>query len=217
MKVLSKIDGGEIISTREYDVAYNGDIKEGAIVKVAAGKAVKAAQGETGAILGVAAETHKGVEDALNVRADGTKLMVCDADVVMACDAPIVAATGGSATTVTASTLGAYANDDWNGGYLVLVEKADGSTNTDKIGTVKEITDYAYASSGTVSTFTVATGGTANDGAKYALFPPTGLAKGYLSSDATAWGVTGVTCTSLKVVGRDIEAGLVTFKAASKF
>lgn len=217
MKAIQK-NGEVILSKREYDIAAATDIKEGQVVKIAAGLVVSAVAGETGAILGIAAENHTGVADALNPRNNGTKILVMDDPMaILACDAPVFEATGGSATTVTTDELGAYSADDFNNGFLVLVEKVANSTNTDAIGTVKQITDYAYASSGTVSTFTVASAGTANDGDKYMLFPPVGLAKGQLDTAIQKWVATAVTCTSLKVLGRDIEAGEVFFKTASHF
>lgn len=218
MKAIQKYDGGVIISAREYDIASNTNIKQGTVVKLSAGKVVQAVAGETGAILGIAAENHPGAMDALNPRANGTKIMVVDCpDAVLASPAAVVEATGGSATTVTASTLGAYSNDDFNGGFLKLVEKAAASTNTDPIGTVKEITDYAYNSTGTVSTFTVASGGAANAGDKYELYPPVGLAKGALNSTFDAIVHTGVSCTVFKVIGRMIEQGIVLWKAVTHF
>lgn len=203
MKAFQKADGGVIFSQREYDIAYNTAIKKGQLVKLSAGLVVLATATETGTILGIAAENHSGVADALDPRANGTKILVFDSpDLLMACPVPVVAATGGSATTVTASTLGAYSADDFNGGYMKLVKKAAGSTNTDPIGTVKRIEDYAYNATGTVSTFTVASGGTANAGDEYEIYPPIGLAKGALATGIDKFVLTGVSATVLRVVGR---------------
>lgn len=218
MKAYQKFDGGVIIGSREYDIASSTEIKEGQVVKLSEGLVVAAATTETGAILGIAAENHSGSADALDPRANGTKILVIDdPQLVMASPVAEVTATGGSATTVTASTLGAYSGDDWNGGFMKLVSKASGSTNTDKIGTIKRITDYSYASSGTVSTFTVASGGTANSGDKYELYPPMGLAKGALDSGIQKWVNTGVSLTSLKVCGHNFDEKLILLKAASHF
>jgi len=218
MRAYQLFNGGEIYSAREYDIATSTEIKEGQVVKLSAGLVVAAATTETGAILGIAAETHSGSADALNLRSNGTKIKVYDAeDLVMACPVPVIEATGGSATTVTTDELGAYSADDFNGGFLKLVSKASGSTNTDPIGTVKAITDYSYAASGTVSTFTVASAGTANDGDKYELYAPAGLAKGALDSTLKKWVASGVSCTSLKVVGRIEDTGEILVKAASHF
>lgn len=218
MKAYQKFDGGVIASAREYDIATSTEIKEGQLVKLSAGLVVACATTETGAILGIAAETHSGSADAINPRSNGAKIFVIDCpDVVMASPAVVVEATGGSATTVTTDELGAYSADDFNGGFLKLVSKVAGSTNTDPVGTIKQITDYSYAASGTVSTFTVASAGTANDGDKFELYPPVGLAKGALDSNIQNWVASGVSCTSLKVCGRDIDAGIILTKAASHF
>ena len=173
-----KVDGQVLRSAREYDIAAATSIKAGAVVKISAGLVVAATAGETGQILGVAAEDHTAGAGVFNPRADATKILVYDDPAqIFQCPVPVVAATGGSATTMTASTLGAFSNDDFNGGYIMLVEKADGSTNTDPIGKVDLITDYAYNSTGTVSTFTKASGGTPYAGDKYAIFPPIGFKK----------------------------------------
>ena len=163
-----------------------------------------------GKILGVAAENHLGAADALNPRANGTKILVWDApDLIFSCPVPTFTASGGSATTVTASTLAAFSADDFNGGYLKLVKKGSGSTNTDPIGTVKRITDYAYNSTGTVSTFTVDSGATACSGDVYELYPPRCFAKGNLDADGSGNVVgqklvlTATASLPIKVVGRN--------------
>jgi len=218
MKLVQKFDGGANVSIREYDIATSTEIKKGQVVKLTEGLVVLATASETSAILGVAAENHSGAADALDPRSNGTKILVIDApDAVFACPVPTFEATGGSATTITTDDLGAYANDDFNGGYVKLVEKASGSTNTDKIGAVKRITDYSYASSGTVSTFTVASGGTANSGDKYELYPAVGLAKFALDSNIQKIICTGVSATVLKVVGRNEDTSEILVKAASHF
>lgn len=215
MKPYQKADGQVLISAREYDIAYNTAIKVGQVVALSEGLVVAAAANITTQILGIAAENHSGTADALDPRADGTKIMVYDDPMlIFQSPVPVVAATGGSATTMTASTLGAFSNDDFNGGYIVLLEKAEGSTNTDVIGKVDRITDYAYTSSGTVSTFTKASGGTPYAGDKYAIFPPIGFRKGNL--DSTTRDKLVLTATAslpIKVVGMDIERGLVNMMA----
>lgn len=207
MRLYQKADGGVLKSAREYDIATSANIKAGQVVQLSAGFVVSAIQKQTGAILGVAVENHTGSADALDPRANGPKILVCDTpDAIFRCAAPIVTASGGSATTVTASTLGAFSNDDFNGGLLILVEKAANSTNTDEIGTVKRITDYAYNSTGTVSTFTVASGATAVSGDKYAIIPPVGFKKGQLDSTLSKLDLTDTASLALKVVGYDADA-----------
>lgn len=210
-----KTDGQVLKSAREYDIAYNTAIKIGQVVALSEGLVVAAAANITTQILGIAAENHSGAADALDPRANGTKIMVYDDPMlIFQSPVPVVAATGGSATTMTANTLGAFSNDDFNGGYIVLLAKAEGSTNTDVIGKVDRITDYAYNSTGTVSTFTKASGGTPYAGDKYAIFPPIGFRKGNL--DSTTRDKLVLTATAslpIKVVGMDIERGKVNMMA----
>jgi len=215
VKPYQKADGQVLISAREYDIAYNTAVKAGQVVALSEGLVTVAAANITAQILGIAAEDHPGTADALDPRANGTKIMVWDDPMlIFQCPVPVADATGGSATTMTANTLGAFSNDDFNGGYIMLVEKAEGSTNTDQVGKVDRITDYAYTSSGTVSTFTKASGGTPYSGDKYAIFPPIGFKKGNL--DSTTRDKLVLTATAnlpIKVVGRDIERGLVNMMA----
>lgn len=215
MRIHQDVNGGVLKSAREYDIAYNTAIKEGQVVKLSAGLVVAAIAAETGAILGIAAESHSGVADALDPRANGTKIMVYDSPaLVCKSPVPVFAAAGGSATTVTANTLGAFSNDDFNGGYLKLISKAVGSTNTDEIGTIKRITDYAYNSTGTVSTFTVASGGAANAGDVYELYPPIGFQKGNLDTNIQKLVLTATAALPIKVIGRNEEFSEIYTMAA---
>ena len=214
MKAFQKADGQVLKSAREYDIAYNTEISAGQVVKLSEGLVVAASAGETGQVLGIAAENHKGAADGLDPRANGTKIMVYDDPaLIFQCPVPVVAATGGSATTMTASTLAAFSNDDFNGGYIKLIEKAEGSTNTDPSGKIDRITDYAYTSSGTVSTFTKASGGTPYAGDKYEIYPPIGFKKGNLDSTRSKLILTATASLPLKVVGRDEALGLVNMMA----
>lgn len=167
MKLYQKADGGVLSSAREYDIAQTTDIKEGTLVKIAAG---------------------------LVVACDGTSAPIGAA--------PKAAATGGTATTVTFSTLAAFADDDFIGGYLKLVKKGANSTNADAIGTVKRITDSAYATSGTVTTLTVASGATACEGDEFEIYPPFGFKKAALDSGKQKIVLVSTASSKLKVVGR---------------
>ena len=209
MKFYQKLDGGVHVSAREYDVAYNADIKEGQLVKLSESKAVSAAAAETGALLGVAAENHSGAADALDPRANGTKLLVIDdPSAVFQCKAPEVTASGGSATTLVFTAGQYFAADDFNGGYVKLVSKAAGSTNTDAIGTVRAISDYAVTAS-TSGTFTITSGGTPYSGDVYAVFPPVGFAKGNLDSARSGIVLSASANLPLRVIGNDIGAGRI--------
>jgi len=214
MKPYQKADGQVLKSAREYDIAAATAISMGQVVKLTEGQVEAQAANGTNQILGVAAENHGGSADALDPRANGKKIMVWDdPSLIFQCPVPVVAATGGSATTMTASTLAAFSNDDYNGGYIKLIAKAEGSTNTDPIGKVDRITDYSYNSTGTVSTFTKASGGTPYAGDKYEVYPPIGFKKGNLDSGRTKLVLTATASIPLKVVGHDIERSCINMMA----
>lgn len=204
MKFHQKLDGGVMISAREYDIAYNADIKEGSVVKLSDGKVVAAVAAETGAVLGVAAENHSGSADALDPRANGTKIKVYDDPAaVFQCAAPQVTASGGSSATLVFTAGQYFAADDFNGGYVKLVSKASGSTNTDAVGTVRAISDYAVTAS-TSGTFTIASGGTPNAGDVYAVFPPPGFAKGNLNTARDGIVLSASASLPIRVIGGDL-------------
>ena len=203
MKIHQNVDGGPLFSAREYDIAPGTKVTPGQVVRLVEGLVVPAIAAQTGEILGISAEAHPGTPDAFDPRSNGTKICIYDnPGLLFSCKAPIVTASGGTATTVTATTLGAFANDDFNGGYLTLIEKAPDSTNTEPIGLTKRITDYVYTASGTISTFTVAKGGAASAGDKYALFPPVGFSKGNLNDNADSLVLGATAALAIKVVGR---------------
>ena len=203
MKYFQKLDGGVHISAREYDIAAGTAITEGQLVKLSEGKVISAVAAETGALLGVAAENHSGSADALDPRANGTKLLVIDdPSAVYRCAAPTVTASGGSSTTLVFTAGQYFANDDFNGGYVKLVSKASGSTNTDAVGTVRAISDFAVTAS-TSGTFTIASGGAPCAGDVYAVFPPVGFAKGNLNSARSGLVLTASASLPIRVIGAD--------------
>ena len=207
MKKHQNVDGGTFASAREYDIAESTKIYAGQVVDLTAGLVTTHAAAGTGAILGVAAENHTGTPDAFNPRNDGKKILVYDAPhQVFRCPAPILEATGGSATTLTAVCAGAA--DVYNGGYLKLVEKAEGSTNTDAVGTIVRITDFATADG--TGTFTKASGGVPFKGDKYALFMPVGFEGGNLSAGGEKIVVTATASIPLRVIGRIEETNEIT-------
>lgn len=212
MKFYQKLDGAVHVSAREYDIAADAAVAEGQIVKLAEGLVAVAAANETGAVLGIAAETHSGAADALDPRADGKRIMVIDdPDVIMQCAAPQVTALEGTATTLPVTALKAFAADDFNGGYVKLVSKAENSTNTDEIGTVRRITDFALddASTPTKGVLTLEEGGAPCAGDVYAVFPPVGFAGGNLSTDGCALVLTANAELPLRVVGHDRAFGKI--------
>ena len=199
MRLHQNADGGVTVSAREYDIAKNTKIYEGQVVTISAGLVTAQGVSATGAILGVAAETHTGTPDPFDARNDGTRLKVYDAPhQIFRCPAPVVTATGGTATTIVAKLAGAA--DAYNGGWLKLVKKAEGSTNPDAVGTMYRITDFA-TDSGT-GTFTKESGSVPFAGDEYALFMPVGFEGGNLSADGTKIVVTATASIPLRVVGR---------------
>lgn len=207
MRVIQNSDGHVGLTRRNYRIAKNTSIPMGAVVKLSGGLVVLAAANETGTILGVAGENHPGTPDALNLRADGEEILVYDnPGAIMECDVPVFTATGGTATTVTAAdtNVACTTADKFNGGVLVLKEKANGSGNTDAPKTRKAIADYALSSN--VATFTVASGAAAAAGDKFELYPPIGATGwGGLNTDRSAMVASATGCTMLKCIGHDYD------------
>ena len=205
MKVYQKLDGGVMVSRHEYDIAADTAIEAGQLVKLSAGLVVSADAAETGAVLGIAAETHSGQADALDPRANGTKILVIDDPMAMLqCGAPQVTALASTATTLKVTELKAFSADDFNGGYVKLLSKAADSTNTDPIGKVRRVTDFALdAETPTMGILTLEDGGAACAGDVYALFPPIGFSKGNLNSAKTALVLSATAALPLRVVGFD--------------
>ena len=106
MYPVQNADGGSVLQTaRNYPIDAETVIDAGAVVKLSGGKVVLAAAAETGAILGIAAEFHSGKEDALNLRANGEWIRVCDnPTLIFECAAPTIKAASGSATTIVPAT-----------------------------------------------------------------------------------------------------------------
>ena len=219
MKFYQKTDGGVHVSAREYDIAPSTAIVEGQLVKLSAGLVVSATAGETNTLLGIAAENHSGMADALDPRADGGKILVIDdPGVVMQCDVPQVTALAGSSTTLEVTALKVFAADDFNGGYVKLISKAEGSTNTDEIGAVRRISDFALDNAtATKGILTIEAGGAPCAGDVYALFPPLGFAKGNLSSDKTGLVLTATNNLPIKVVGHDRDLDKLNFIVKKHF
>ena len=209
MHPIQNADGGSVLQTaRNYPIAAETAIDAGAVVKLSGGKVVLAAAAETGGILGVAAEFHSGTEDALNLRANGTEIKVCDnPTLIFECAAPVLKAASGSATTVVPASgdVDASAADDaFNNAVLVLKSKAANSGNTDAVGTQSVVTDYAKT--GTV--MTKASGGVPSAGDVYEVYPVIGAAIGGVASlNDKRTGVTlkTVGATKLRCIGHDYD------------
>lgn len=205
MKPIQNAAGNVNCTARSYPIAASTAIAAGAVVQLSGGLVVAAAANQTAAILGIAAEAHPGTADPLNPRADGTEILVYDnPELIFECKAPTFAASGGSATTVTASTseVATTSADAFNGGFLVS-----------PAGKKRAITDYANSSS--TNTFTVPSGETAAANDVYTLYPQIGCAAG-MRLDATTLSyivVNATGMTKLKVVGHDFERGMIRLMA----
>lgn len=217
MHPVQNVDGGSVLQTaRNYPIDAATEIQAGAVVKLSAGKVILAAAAETGGILGVAAEFHSGKEDALNLRANGEWIRVCDnPTLIFECAAPMIKAASGSATTIVPETgdVDASAADDaFNNAVLVLRRKAASSTNTDAVGTQIVVTDYAKT--GTV--MTKASGGVPGAGDVYEVYPVIGAAIGGVASlGDKRLGITlkTVGATKLRCIGHDYERGAIKLMA----
>ena len=208
MKFYQKLDGAVHVSAREYDIACDTAISEGQLVKLVDGLVVPAAVDETGAILGIAAENHSGAADAIDPRSDGGKIFVIDdPNVVMQCAAPEVTAVTGSETTLETAELDGFDGNDFKGGYVKLISKAEGSGNTDVIGQVRRVTDFAPG------VLTLEKGGTPAKDDVYALFPPIGFAKGSLGDEGVSLALTGTADLPVMVMGRDLGLGKINLIA----
>lgn len=217
MHPVQNADGGSVLQTaRSYPIDAATEIQAGAVVKLSAGKVVLAAAAETGGILGVAAEFHSGKEDALNLRANGTQILVCDnPTLIFECPAPTIKAASGSATTIVPDSgeVDANAADDaFNNAILVLKEKGANSTNTDALGTQIVVTDYTKT--GTV--ITKASGGAPSAGDVYEVYPVIGAAIGGVASlGDKRLGITlkTVGATKIRCIGHDYERGKIRLMA----
>jgi len=210
MKISRSFDAS-MSSEKSYQIPATTDIEEGQVVKLAAGKVVLAVVGETAAILGVAKENHTGVQDAFNVRNNGLAISVLDGpSTIFEAAAPQATATSGSATTMAATGLAVFADDDFNGGYIKLITKAAASANTDALGTVYPITDFTAAT----KLFTVATGATHTAGDVYEIYAPVGFQKGNLDATISKVVLTTNADIPFRAYGEDLDRGVQYYTAA---
>lgn len=213
MKVSYNANGSQTTAMREYDIAASTAVALDQVVKLSSGKVVLAAVGETGPILGIAAEAHPGTADTLNPRANGTRIKVLDGpDAIYECPAVQVTATGGSTTTFVASTVVGFADGDFVGGKMKLITKGASSTITDPVGTVYPVTG-STAATGTFTTTSTITGGvTAGD--IFAIFPPIGFQKGNLDANITKLVLTASAALPLRVANMDTDRNTIQLEAA---
>jgi hypothetical protein len=201
-RVIGDLTGAQVSGGRDYPIAASTSIIEGSLVMLTFGQVVNVAVNTQTAILGVAQEYHSGAADIMNARSNGREIRIFDSPSAMIeFKAPQVTATSGNATTMAATGMGTFADDDFNGGYLKLVSKVAGSTNTDPIGTMYEITDFTY----TTDTFTfAAAGGAITAGDVFSVFPPIAFAKGNFNAAFDQIVLTTADAIPVKVCGWDI-------------
>lgn len=170
MNFLFNLSGANTPVIKEYDIAADTKVFAGEVVGLSDGTIVKADDAD--AIIGVCAEDHKGEKDEFNARANGTKIRVNIApDAVYSAKAPVyTASTGSTATTLV--TVSSGLNVSIKSGKAILVRKAAGSTNTDKIGSARKIS--AVAISGATATITLEKGAAPCAGDEYVIIPEIG-------------------------------------------
>ena len=207
MKPVQTISGHVGRTAREYPVATSAALAEGQVVKLSGGAAVSAAAAETGALLGLAAEYHAGIPDALNPRANGGRILVYDdPGLVFECDAPVFTASGGTATTVVTDTANVA---------CTTANAFKGALLVDAQGRERTVSAFANSET-TVQTFTVESGATPAEGDVFTLLPAVGSAAGFaLDSAARRLVLTATGCTSLRVVGYDVARRKLRLAAAS--
>lgn len=155
---------------REYETDCTENLKKGTVLTLSEGKAKK--YDGTGAVLGVLSADYYAEKDEL-IPASGTKRMkviVSASGIFRAEPQTTTLSAAGTETTITPAgvTLPSTANA-LKGGYVKLIAKAEGSSNTDHVGCVRKIT----ASTSTL--LTIENGGKAGVGDVYAILPPAGF------------------------------------------
>lgn len=208
MKFYQKLNGEVHVSAREYDIAPDTAISEGQLVKMREGLVVGVDAYESGAILGIAAENHSGNADAIDPRANGKRIFVIDdPSVVMQCPAPEVKVSFGCCNRMEVADLKSFEAGDFNGGYVKLLHKSEGSENADVLGRVRRITGFSCGVLG------LEDGGTPSEGDVYALFPPIGFSKGNLEGESTALTLHGAADLPVMVMGHDLGLGKINLIA----
>lgn len=179
---------------REYETNCTENLKKGTILTLSEGKAKKASSSDT--VLGVLAADYYAEKDEL-IPASGTKRMkvtVTSAAIYRTEPQTTKIAQAGTETTITPAgvTLPSAANA-LKGGYVKLISKAAGSSNTDHVGTVRKIT------ASTSSLLTVEAGGKAAIGDVYAILPPAGFDCLALNEDADGFVISAAAGNMAKV------------------
>ena len=183
------------IPVMEIPIDPSVSVKRGQLLALNSGLATPSAANRSTAVLGVALETHTGQADLLDPRADGDRIRVAAGPhTVYSVPAPVLTTTDGSETTVVASGMSAYSNDDLNGWTLILRSKGEDSANPDPIGTVYKVTDFVAST----KTLTVeGPGGAVSAGDSFWAFPFPGPLKGLLNAGRDGLTLSGGTAVNL--------------------
>ncbi len=199
--------GGNTPAIKEFDIKADASVNAGEVVCAFDGVITENVNG--GTVIGVCEETHTGKEDMLNTRSNGTKVRVNVTDGVYEAEAmKLCAIENGTETVFKCESAGL--SDAAVGGCLVLVEKARGSTNTDKIGTARKITGITV--NGETAAVTVENGAAAYAGDVYVLIPALG-AKIKLNSAKNGYCFDNAqTDVTLSCVGFDTKRAKVYVK-----
>lgn len=170
MIYLFNASGANTPLVKDFPIESYKSIADGTAVGLKDGLIVPA--DEQDVFVGVAAEDHPGLPDMLNARADGEKIRVSfSPTAVYGMPAQKITVTAaGTATTVKCASANLSAS--LANGRLVLLAKAEGSTNPACVGSVRKFTTVTI--SGNEATFTVENGGKASVGDVYAVLPAIG-------------------------------------------
>ena len=205
MKFLYGLGGANVPVIKDFELSNkNLVIEAGCVVKCDADGKVSLSRDDK--ILGISAETHSISKNILNERAGGKMLRV---DItkygVYRMDAPrLVVSKTGTSNTIFSQTYDL--SSSMKGALLVLVEKGEGSENTDRIGTARKISNYTFDNPDNV--ITTDSGSVSYAGDVYAILPSIGEEHPISESFASISYGVGEGGT-VKVIGRDIEKGTI--------
>lgn len=188
---------------REFDIDNDLCVNQGEVVCIKDSKITTQTKGTLS--LGVCAETHTGQKDLLNTRANGNKVrVIVGSDSAYEAKSPMLSASLGTSTTLVCEAKGLCASVM---GTVKLIRKADGSQNTDSIGTERRILSVAISDN--TATITLEEGGVISTGDEYVLIPDIGHTL-YLDENRT--GVVfenAQTDVCFKVIGTDKNLSVI--------
>jgi hypothetical protein len=204
------LSGSQTPMIRSFPIATNTAIEIGEMVKLVEGKVVAIGDADQDdPYLGIAAEAHDGASEGqkgLTIR------VYCSPSAVFKCTPNVIStADSGNGTTWVDGELVAgagFADDVLNGGWLKLSTKAAGSTLTDPIGKVYEITDFAVATGTCTGVFA----GNVSAGDKAVMLPPIGSKTFDFNSDGTNLDFKAAGGESVVIVDVDTDTEEVFFK-----